>query len=82
MTPSAQASQGTGRPPARAWSPIIVGQGVVVDVVGLRWDGATRPARETVVGTIVAIGPGFICVRAERGEGAVELTVSAERLRL
>jgi hypothetical protein len=81
MTPSAHASQVTGRPPERAWSPIIVGQLVVVDVVGLRWGGASRPGRETVVGTIAAIGPGFICVRAEPGESAVELTVSSDRLR-
>ena len=54
---------------------------VEVDVIGLFWAGPGRPRDGVVVGIVAAIGPGFICVRASGGPSAVELTVSAERLR-
>ena len=81
MTPGAHANQAASRSSERSWPRIILGQVVEVDVVGLRWDGTGRPGPETVVGTVAAIGPGFISVRAERGQSTLEFTVSSDRLR-
>jgi hypothetical protein len=81
MLPGQRDQKAASGRPERAWSPLDIGQVVEVDLVGLRWDGARGLGRETLLGTIAAIGPGFISVRAAHGQGAVELTVSSERLR-